>query len=387
MGPGGQGDLELDRERSALMLLRLLPGVGDRSLIRFLRKVGSAHRGIELPSRDFTNALGREADGARGDASLRKQAQQLMIRCSELGIEVVTLVDPGYPRRLLALADPPPVLFLRGDPSFLSRRCVAMVGSRRSTGVGRRTAERIAQELSEVGVTVASGLALGIDGAAHRGALSGSGGTIAVLGCGPDRVYPAGNRELFREIIRRGLLVSEFPPGDRPRAHHFPRRNRIIAGLSSGVIVVEAARKSGAIITVDHALDLGLEVFAVPGSVESVQAQGTNSLIRDGAHLLTSGSEVLEVLRWEEERASSDEPLSSFPIHTGTQPSLGPEPAGASDVRRVEAVFGLGPLALDQLVPRSGLPVERVLAALTRLELSGLVGRCGGGWSHSRAGR
>ena len=296
MASGRRRDLRSEQERSALVLLRLLPGVRDRGVARLLQTVGSAAGAIALPSADFARAVGRRADEARSELGLWKRAEEVILRCAELDIQILSLNDQGYPGRLLALADPPPVLFLRGDQTLLSRRSIAVVGARRSTGTGRRTAERLSRELSELGVTVVSGLALGIDGAAHRGALARSGATVAVLGCGPDYAYPAGNRDLFHHILRHGLLVSEFPPGDRPRPHHFPRRNRVIAGLSSGVVVVEAASRSGALITVDHAPDLGLEVFAVPGSVESTQAEGTNALLRDGAHLLTSGSEVLEVL-------------------------------------------------------------------------------------------
>ena len=213
MGSGGRRALSPVEEHRALILLRLLPGVGDRRLTRILRATGSARRTLDLSSAKFAKALGPKAERARRDSKMRHRVTQILERCQALDIEILSLGSPIYPPELLALVDPPPLLFLRGDTAFLSRRNVAIVGSRRATGVGRRTAERIARELSELGVTVVSGLALGIDGAAHRGALSGAGGTIAVLGCGLDRPYPAGNRRLFHEILARALLVSEFPPG------------------------------------------------------------------------------------------------------------------------------------------------------------------------------
>ena len=250
MESGGRGALVSVEERSALVLLRLLPGVGDRRLSRLLGTAGSARRALALTSRQFVKTLGAKAEGARRDPGIRRQADRVLERCEALRIEILSLGSLFYPTGLMGLVDPPPVLFLRGNRSLLSRRSIAIVGSRRATGVGRRTAETISRELSELGVTVVSGLALGIDGAAHRGALGDCGGTIAVLGCGPDRPYPASNRLLFHEILERGLLVSEFPPGEPARPYHFPRRNRVLAGLSAGVVVVEAARRSGALITV-----------------------------------------------------------------------------------------------------------------------------------------
>lgn len=281
-------------------------------------------------------------------------------------VRTIALGEDGYPPALLQLSDPPPLLYLRGDPALLSGRRVAIVGSRAATPTGRRGAERIARELSEAGVTVVSGLALGIDAAAHRGALAARGGTIAVLGAGPDRPYPAGNRGLFEEIVERGLLLSEFAPGESPRPYHFPRRNRIIAALSAAVVVVEAARKSGALITADHALDLGREVFGVPGSIENPQAAGVHALLREGAHLLTAGPELLEVMGWvpcESERPDLFSGVETKPVHL---------PAEAF----VEAI----PRSFDELVERSGLVPAKLLSLLTRLEMEGRVVRGPEGW-------
>jgi len=369
--PGGPDPDEL----LALVGLRMLPGVGDRRVVRLVRSHGSARRALGLPREALGKALGEEAATALADPSFESRAKRVLERCSELGVDVVPIGSGAYPEQLLRLVDPPPLLFLRGDASLLQRPTVAVVGSRRPSPVGRRTAERIGQDLAHAGVVVASGMALGIDGAAHRGALRAGGGTVAVLGSGPERAYPASNRDLFREILRSGLVVTEFPPDEPALPFNFPRRNRIIAALSSGVVVVEAGQKSGALITADHALDLGVEVFAVPGSVELDQAFGTNHLIQEGAHLVTRGWEVVEALGW---------------------PSAPPRPEGAEgaeassgrvplpELITVKGLLGPAPRSLDSLVHGLDLPAERVLAALTRLELAGSVVRSEEGWRVER---
>ena len=275
----------------------------------------------------------------------------------------ICTIDIGaaaYPQVLLELTDPPPVLYLRGRLDLLAGRRIAIVGSRAATPVGRRAAERISRDLSAAGVTVVSGMAFGIDGAAHRGALGECGGTIAVLGSGPDRPYPSAHRELYERIATEGLLVSEFPPGEMPRPYHFPRRNRIIAALASGVVVVEAARKSGALITVDHALDLGREVFGVPGSLENPQAEGVHALIREGAHLVTSAAEILETMGWV--------PADLGPLFAEVE---------GSGIR-----LDRTPRSLDELVEGSGLSPAKLLSLLTRMEMEGRAVRGPEGWRH-----
>lgn len=375
-------------ELRAVMLLRLLPGLSDRRVARLLRAYGTARRALSLPSVEFTRALGKAAEKARSDPALSRRIEEVVRCCRELGARMIPFGAPDYPESLLSLVDPPPILFARGDLSLLARPAVAIVGSRRATAQGRRTTERIAAEIADRGVVVVSGLALGIDGAAHRGALAVEGGTIAVLGCGPDLAYPASHRALFGEILQEGLIVTEFPPGEPAQPHNFPRRNRILAGLSAGVVVVEAAERSGALITVDHALDLGVEVFAVPGSVEAPNAAGSNNLIRDGAHLVTGGLDVLEVLGWGARssragsRGSEGAPDSGPPrdIDSGSD-----APGPRSDLSRVRGALGTGPRPVEELVPEVGFPVPRVLAALTRLELTGAAIRSAEGWR--RAGQ
>jgi len=382
-------------ELQALLVLRLLPGLGDRRLVGLLRRHGGAQASLRLPPRVFRAEAGDEAEGARRSPEIADQVEQILEVCTDLGIRILPIGDTGYPASLLALTDPPPVLFVRGRHPLDGDRSVAIVGSRRSTPVGRRMAERIAGQLSASGVTVVSGMALGIDGAAHRGALGRHGSTIAVLGSGPDRAYPAGNSGIFERILEEGAVVSEFPPGEVPRPYHFPRRNRIIAALSKAVVVVEAAARSGALITVDHALDLGLDVFAVPGSVETLQAQGTNALLRDGAHLLTTGDELLEVMGWRAGRqgVAGDETRAvslaggAMTVGTATTASAGPGPAKGAEEGAIETVLGRGAQPLDVLIAALQLPPPRVLASLARMELQGIVRKEGGAWWLEEGGR
>ena len=382
-----RADFDAD-ELVALVALRMLPGAGDRRVVRLVRNERSARRALSLPHAALAKALGEEAATARADPGFESRAHLVLERCRELGVEVVPIGSPDYPERLLPLADPPPLLFLRGDASLLRGATVAVVGSRAPSPVGRRTAERIGQDLARVGVVVVSGMALGIDGAAHRGALRSGGGTIAVLGSGPERAYPAANRDLFREIIQSGLIVTEFPPDEPAFPFNFPRRNRIIAALSFGVVVVEAGPGSGALITADHALDLGVEVFAVPGSVELKQSHGPNRLIQEGAQLVTAAREVVEALGWStdpEPAAGEREPaVGDLALAAGDGVPAARDRGRLPELIRVNALLGPAPTSLDSLVDGLGLPPSQVLAALTRLELSGAAVRSEEGWRAER---
>jgi DNA processing protein len=246
---------------------------------------------------------------------------------------------------------------------------VAIVGSRRATESGRRIAERIGRILGGAGLTIVSGMARGIDGAAHRGALSAGGDTVGVLGSGLGIVYPASNRDLFREVSAKGALVSEFVPGAKARAHHFPKRNRIIAALSRAVIVVEAGERSGALITVDHALDLGRPVLAVPGSVENPQARGTNRLLRDGARALVETEAVLDEV----------EPFFSPGLLRDCPPE--PDRAAVPVPEELEALWNsltAVPKRVDELAQEAGMSPDQALAGLSALEL--------GGWAEQQPG-
>ncbi len=291
------------------------------------------------------------------------------------GNHLIPYGSTAYPKLLATLADPPLALFVTGDPAVLTLPQIGMVGSRNPTPQGIRAAEDFAAHLAAAGLVVTSGLAIGIDGAAHRGALRG-GRTIAVTGTGLDRVYPARHRDLAREIVASaGALVSEFPPGTPARAGHFPRRNRIISGLSLGVLVVEATIKSGSLITARHAAEQGREVFAMPGSIQNPAARGCHQLIRQGAKLAETGQHVIEEL---------GSLLAG--LEAGTE-APSPTSAEASDMmpeldeeyRLLLRNMGHDPISVDELVSRSGLPAESISSMLLMLELQGRVTAAAGG--------
>lgn len=265
--------------------------------------------------------------------------------------------DADYPTTLRHLFDPPPFLFVVGDLTLVGRPCVAIVGTRRATLYGERATAALAAGLVDVGVCIVSGMARGIDSAAHRAALARKGATIAVLGTGIDIAYPAGHRSLHQAIGERGLLVSEFPCGARPGKYAFPRRNRIIAALAALTIVVEAGEKSGALITSDHASDLGREIGAVPGPIDSPQSIGTNRLIRDGAHAILQADDALALI------GLRDKGMRPFPV----------EPVLHGDELVVWKALANGAAAVEWIVEHTALEPKRALAAVTALELSGLV--------------
>lgn len=373
--PGWEPDPRRGRDRvAALLELGLLPGIGPRRVLELERRFGGAVGALSASRERFAAVAGPAAADARGAVEIRDRVLEALSRCEALEIRAVCRGDPGYPSALEELHDPPPVIFLRGDPALLEeRRRVAVVGARRATGYGRRVARELAEELSRAGVVVVSGLALGIDGAAHYGALDATGETIAVLGSGPDVPHPRSHGALYRRVVESGLVVSEFMPGEPARPHHFPRRNRILAGLSAGVVVVEAARRSGAFITVDHALDLGREVFAVPGPVDSSRSRGVHALLREGARVVTRASDVLEDLGWAEEPGSNGG-------------ARGSEPRLAGDQAPVWAALRNGPVYVDEVSRLTGVSASDALTVLSGLEIRGWVTRLPGGRFVRRAG-
>lgn len=279
----------------------------------------------------------------------------------------VLLDQAGYPPLLAQIADPPVLLLMEGDARLLDAPQLAIVGSRNASFAGREVAFALAKALAGCGVAITSGLAEGIDGAAHRGALSGSGTTIAVLGTGPDRVYPRQHLGLADQIRQRGLLVSEQPVGAPPRSTNFPRRNRIISGLSLGVLVVEASTQSGSLITARLAAEQGREVFAVPGSINNPLARGCHSLLRDGAKLVETVTDILEE-------------LPALRTAIDVRPTVAADPpcaGGTTDT--VLASLGDDPASLDLLVARTGLTVAEVSTMLLVLQLDGLVTALPGG--------
>lgn len=297
---------------------------------------------------------------------LGERAQAVRLRAASAGIGVLAWDDPRFPAALLAIPDVPPVLWYRGALDALRAPAVAVVGSRAASAVALETAARLGADLAAFGITVVSGLARGVDSAAHRGALR-AGRTIAVLGSGVDHVYPHEHTPLAGEIAREGLVISEYPPGTPPLAFHFPMRNRIISGLSRAVVVIEANEKSGSLITAACALEQGREVMAVPGNVLSGRNRGAHALIRDGAKIVECADDILEEFGWSRDAApASGNASSDAPASTSGDPLLRLMQAGQA-------------YDLDGLAAVSGVDGVRLLPRLLELELHGLVQRVGGG--------
>jgi DNA processing protein len=294
-------------------------------------------------------------------AEALERASRALDAARRAGITPVSIFDRLYPGLLTAIPDPPPVLWARGDPGLLSRPTVAIVGSRHATGYALEVAARLGEELAHRRIVVASGLARGVDSAAHRGSLEGGGLTTAVLGSGPDRVYPAEHRDLAEKITRNGVVIGELGPGAAPLPEHFPLRNRIISGISLAVVVVEASEKSGSLITARCALEHGRDVLAVPGSVLSGRNRGSHSLLKDGAKVVETADDILEELGWPSGPSTVANPSKSLivdPLLVRMEPG---------EVYRLEDLMAL-----------TGTPGPKLLARLTELELNGLVSTVGG---------
>jgi len=282
------------------------------------------------------------------------------------GNYIITIRDAGYPAQLKEIPDPPPVLFVRGNSDILSLPQIAMVGSRNPSSIGKETAFNFAKTLSRSGFAITSGLALGIDAASHQGALSVGGYTIAVAGTGLDRVYPAIHKDLAIEISHTGALVSEFPLGTTAKANHFPRRNRIISGLCRGLLVIEAAKESGSLITARMALEQNREVFAIPGSIHNPLARGCNALIREGAKLIETTQDILEELNYYNQ-VDTNKSLAAM------QSTLDLEQ------QTLLNLVMFAPTSIDNLVENAGLPVEIISSMLLILELQGYLEATPGG--------
>lgn len=361
------------------LALAQAPGVGPRTVAALIGRFGDA-RGVRAAGTDALRAAGLAMDAIRAiEDPDQAQIDAALAWAGEADTEILTLEDPRYPSLLAATPSAPPLLFVRGDPLLLTEPQIAIVGSRNPTPGGLETTRDFAAYLASLGLVITSGLALGVDAAAHAGALT-TGRTIAVLGTGPDRVYPAAHRELARRIASNGALVSEFPPGTGPHGSHFPRRNRIISGLSLGTLVTEAAPKSGSLITARYAADQGREVFAIPGSIHNPLARGCHALIRQGAKLIDSADQLLEELAPQLRRFTLDAegPSASGPVNDGP-------PTLDDDHRQLLACMGHDPVAPDELIVRSGLPAQSVSSMLLLLELQGYVSSHPGG-RYSRCG-
>ncbi len=280
--------------------------------------------------------------------------------------------DEDYPTLLKEIPDPPPVLFIRGDRNLLDSLQVAMVGTRNPSPMAMKTARAFAKNFADFGLTVTSGLALGVDQAAHKGALDSTGKTIAVAATGLDRVYPASHKALAAEIIKTGALVSEFPIGTQPKPGYFPRRNRIISGLSLGVLVVEAAIKSGTLVTAKHAMEQGREVFAIPGSIHNPLAKGCHHLIRQGAKLVETADDVLEELGQLSRAAVREENGQNKAMAENDLPIEG-------DYAALLDKMGFDPTSVDELIAETHFTAEEISSMLLVMELEGLVSSAPGG--------
>ena len=347
--------------------LTLTPGLGPATIRGLLSQFGLPEHVLAARRTELRRFAGAEALQALDSEVVAKAVERALAWLERPGHALVTLADAAYPRLLLETPDPPALLYCRGRTELLNRPALAVVGSRNATAQGASNAEQFARAFSTSGLTIVSGLAQGIDAAAHRGGLAAEGSTIAVLGTGVDNAYPRANAALADEIAARGLLVSEFALGTQAFAHNFPRRNRLISGLAQGCLVIEAALASGSLITARSAAEQGREVFAVPGSIHSPLSKGCHALIKTGAKLVESAEDVLTE-------------LAAF-RRTGFASTRAPagvaEQAGADEP--LLACMGFDPVDVDSLCTRAGLPAERVSAELLRLELAGRIAVLPGG--------
>ena len=346
--------------------LSLIPGLGISSYWRLVEHFKSPTDVLRASQKELCQVPGIQKKNIAGLASpdaFWESAREELEKLKSVGAEALSFEDPFYPSLLRQIADPPPVIYISGKKETLQDEAVAIVGSRAATVYGRRTAYSLAENLARFSVGVVSGLALGIDAEAHTGSLAAGGTTVAVLGCGLDVIYPRQNSDLYRKISERGVIVSEYPLGTRPEGFRFPARNRIIAGLSQGVVVVEAARKSGSLITAQLALDYGRDVFAVPGQVDSHKSAGAHWLLQQGAKLVLRAEDIVEELPGRTLDCEDS-------VHTGRRtkaPILDPD--AEQLLKHIEPY----PITRDQLMHQSGLSAARMSELLLFLELDELI--------------
>jgi DNA processing protein len=366
-----------DDELAAWLRLSMAPGLRPGALRAMLNAFG-------LPAAILAQPFARLAaatDEASARAALAPPGAEFAQYLDEVlawreleGNAIVTLDDPVYPPALLTMPDPPALLYVKGRLDLLHAKGVAVVGSRSATPQGIEDAERFSRAMSNAGLVVVSGLALGIDGAAHRGALAGRGGTIAVIGTGADLVYPAAHRPLARQIAAVGAIISEWPLGTPARAANFPQRNRLIAGLAGGVLVVEAAMRSGSLITARLANEMGRDVFALPGSIHAPLSRGCHRMLKQGAKLVETPEEILEELGFAPPQAAGS--IARLPgNHLSQRPGEAPIPAAASaldpDAQKLLDALGHAPATLEILAARTDMGDAALQSTLLQLELAG----------------
>ena len=344
--------------------LKAVPGIGNVAFRRILERFDTPEVALSASSASLGGIRGVTPAVIEGikNGEWRRFADEECRRLDDSAVRLVTYVSQAYPKSLFEIPDPPPFLYVKGELRG-GELSIAIVGSRRATSYGLMTTGKLAEALASNGVCVVSGMARGVDTAAHRGALQAGGRSIGVLGCGVDKVYPPENRGLFEEMASKGCLVSEFPLGTMPLAENFPRRNRIISGLSSGVLVVEAAEKSGSLITAQYALEQGRDVFAVPGNISFATSRGCNRLIKQGAKLVDCVEDILEELPGGV-YASGDAPLFQQATRTF---ALTPKEAA------IYELLARSPLHIDDIISQTELTAGDVSSMLLHLELKGAV--------------
>ena len=362
--------MDLDASLSWLAL-QLTPGLGARLTGKLLRQFGSPDEVFHasLTELEACRLPAATAQAVHGRVAFR-DAEKELAELRALGCNLINWDETGYPKRLLEIYDPPPLLYVRGDVQVLARYSIAMVGTRRPTPYGNQIAERLARDLAERGLVIVSGLARGVDSSAHRGACAASrGATVGVLGCGIDVIYPKENRKLFAEVEKRGAIISEFSLGAYPAPENFPVRNRIVAGMTLGAVVVQGAQYSGSLITARLAMEFGREVFGVPGNVTEGASFAPNQLIKQGAKLVSGWEDVVEELPTEIR-------AELFPVDTTSaaeRASLCEETLSAPEKKLYELIRIEEAIHVDELVERTGLSSSETLASLCEMEMRGII--------------
>ncbi len=351
---------------AAWLRLSLTTGLGGEAFRKLLIAFGGPEQVLGASRTALTTVVTGKLADAILDGDVYSEPAVVEAWLNDSNNHVVTLADSEYPQALLLTPDPPPLIYVKGRVDLLNKAAIAVVGSRNATAQGKLTAESFSTALSNAGLCVVSGLALGIDAAAHRGGLAGLSSTIAIVGTGLDKVYPARNRDLAHAIAEKGAIVSEFALGTPPLAANFPRRNRLISGMTRGCLVVEAALSSGSLITARLSNELGKDVFAIPGSIHSTLSKGCHVLIKQGAKLVDDAADILSELR--------------LPLPAGGAGSTTTDDSAQSN-HPLFAHMAFDPCDIDTLAGRAGLPVHEVSAALIELEMAGVVaGLPGGLW-------
>jgi DNA processing protein len=354
------------------IILNMIPSVGSSTFRRLVKFFGSPSAVLNASLRELSMVRGVTQSVCQNIIDHRDniQADRELDLINQHNCKIITIDDENYPASLKAIYDPPPILYVKGNLLPDDSHAISVVGTRNATTYGIKVAELLSGQLASRGITIVSGMAHGIDTFAHNGALNAKGRTIAVMGCGLDIVYPAENSSLFEKIVSSGAVISEFSMGTKPHRGMFPRRNRVISGISLGTLVVEASKQSGAMITVDCALEQGREVFAVPGQIFSDTSKGTNELIKQGAKLVDSVEDILNELPSYTFQPSEDESLKNEDALIESQLS--------QEESAIWKVINSSPIHIDDIAKRSALPIYKVSSTLVMLELKGLVQQLAG---------